>query len=519
VIELVSVEVQPHVTEQEKKLQEEQRAAALRDIDELGLLLESNLSRSVRRYLEYKRRRDQGWAFPEVQERLETQWKDIAPPQLWQTVELVQVSEQELRARIEGIGVEQVANALKWSLTRLNDKDWQERILDLLPVLQEWPGHRHHIDELFDVIERKPMEAMLLRTWSELVLQSSYRPWLGTDIEQGLQVLGLPGSPFGPGKAEEDVLLMPCRVNLSVMTQLRKPRSALVRGPSGSGKTAIALLLVQDSLRELEAFPVYWRLPAMALPLVQLEDVARIIARMLSSYIAAKPAAFLNHEIEGKAALAHLLGRYIGTGADLTLHFYQAGLPKVGAGREVLTEIEALLQDVSLDEPLDKSELPGLLAGSRPHGFLCTMLLLDVQAGVGKEGTSFSNTDEASFFELVTTLERRDIFVKAFIPTEVFEIWSEKEIPVEKFELTWLPRELKELLINRLTYPDFRYDTLAAWCVPGQGNLRPDERLVECANGSPARLLALGNALLGCIGRKGDKLTAQDLQAVLDLSS
>jgi len=496
------------MAEEEQKRQEEQRTVALQDIERLGTLIEANLSKGARRYIEYQARREQGWAFTEIQDRLGEKWNNIAPDQLRLTVNLTRASEQERSTIIKEVGIEQVQNSLWWCWRRL-DKEWQRQIVDLLLVMT--PTYQFTFPEL---VEQRLWKSML-RVWTDLALWPPFKPRMGGEVEHGLQVLGLSTSPFGPGRAEEDTLLIPCRVNLPVMERLRTPKPALVVGPSGSGKTATALLFVLDALRKRDTFPVYWRSSSTKLVSMRVANVAQAIAQTLLSHMAVEPTAFREHEIEGKAAIAHLVARYLGTGADLALRFYQAGLPQVGTGHQVMEEIGALVRDVSFDTSIGEDELLMLLAEARLYGFPHTTVLLDVQTD-DAQGRTVSNACLSSFLGLLTTLERRGVFVKAFLPAEAFEEPLQRlgeGVTVEQIRLAWSPDELRQMLSNRLAL--FDYDSLVQWCVPGGVDLKPDERLVKRAAGSPRRLVELGNALLQRIGRTGSKLTAYGLNQAL----
>jgi len=293
---------------------------------------------------------------------------------------------------------------------------------------------------------------------------------------------------------------------------------AFITGPSGSGKTAIALLTVRDCLLKRDVFPVYWRVSSTGLTLTQETDVGQIVAEALLAYIAVEPIAFLEQEVEGKAAIAHLLGYFIGTGAELALRLHQAGLPRIGIGSEMLKEIKRLTRGISSRSSPGPEELLRLLSEARPCGDY-TVILLDVQAK-GKK----ANPEDGlrALWRLAATLERRAVFIKAFLPAELFAEPVRRlgeVVPIKRLRVAWPGEALEQMLKNRLAF--FETDSLSQWCVPWEKDLKLDERLVQRATGSPRRLMELGNALLERIGEKArlgeeeKRLTGQDLDELL----
>ncbi len=497
------------MAEAKEARQQEGRKTALQDIEQLGTLIRDNPPEAARRFRQWSKRTDGVWQEAEIKARLQEKWNDNAPPELQDLVVLFETPSRDLTTLVKRIGHRRVSYTLQQGW-RYRDEEWQGQIRALLghPELQRL--------NLLEALEGEPLKA-ILGLHPDLALWPPFHPRPGPEVEQGLRALDMPASPFGPGIAEKDTLLMSHGVDLPmhVMERLRAPEPVLLSGPSGSGKTGVALLSVRTSLLGRHSFPVYCRPAVGELPGWRLEDVARATARTLLRYLAVTPSAFLQREIEGKAAIAYLLARFVGAGADLVPHFQRAGLPSVGPGRQMLAELEPLTQSASASLSLGEGDLLMLLGEARPHGFSHMTIWLDVQVGEDQQGATCDD-GLSVLLGLLTTLERRGVLVKAFLPAEVFKKPLRhlgKKAPVEPIPLEWSGDELRHLLVRRLAR--FGYDSLAAWCIPGETVPDADQRLVERANGSLRRLMELGNALLRRIGQRGNKLTAADLDQVL----
>jgi hypothetical protein len=289
----------------------------------------------------------------------------------------------------------------------------------------------------------------------------------------------------------------------------------LIAGAPGSGKTATALLLAYEGLRDRDAFPIYYPVTwgeASLLPSLQLDKIAQVYVRTLLGYLASTPRAFLEQKGACKAAIAHLLARYIGNDTYLALRLHQAGLPHMGDGARILREIESLIQGGSFQKPLADDELLVLLGGACPYGFRYMMLLLDVQERASVGEVVSSDACLRRLIGLIDILARIGIFVKAFLPDVTLDRLG-GQLSVKPLLLEWSDSDLLGLLERRLTR--LGIDSLAAWCDPEARALSPDSWLVSAAQGTPGGLIRKGNELLRCIGQNHRHLTAQDLDDIL----
>lgn len=509
-IGLVVFVLQQQYQQQKQKTEETRRTIAFEDIETLRGLLASNPAEAANYYIECGRRQDYPWTLPEIKKALEHVWQSAAPLQLQELIPLVQAPLTEQIAVIKKKDTDYMVNVLGWGLAHLDTQAWQAKVNGLLSTLQTLPEYQYFINN----VERREVNA-IINIWPNLVLNTSNQVWRGDkDIEQGMKVLDLKINPFGPGQAEEDTFLWRCRVDLPAINQLRQAESTIVTGPAGSGKTAAALLLIEDNLRELKTFPVYWPLEEEKIVDLELASVVRVVARTLLSYLAIKPAAFLEHRIEEKAAIAHLTGRYVGVGPKLNLLFHQAGLSQFGNGQKMLAELNRLLKDVPFDDRLNDTDLLHLLAHSRPFGFARTMLFLDIQP-TPKYIPPQSASRRDRLYNLAKLLEKREIFMTTLLPDTILSTEEKENLAtIDHIVLEWTNDHLADLLTYRLK-KGAEVDTLAAWFVPWQRDLDADRRLVERANGSPANLLISCNMLLKHIGQTKKLLTEQDFIEVL----
>lgn len=501
----------------EKIRKHEQREVALQTIDELADMLETDPAEGARRYLRYLHRAGYPWTDQQVQDRLRTVWEASAPEELRSMAALTLVaSDEDSLVRItETIGSRETSSALKWTYERL-DEDWQLRVLEVAGVLREWPEFVKVLPgDLIEDVQRRPWHAVL-RAWPHLSFWRDAPPVVNADIERALRILGLQGNPFGSERAEADTLLVQCRMDPPWSHILRSTRSVMSVAAAGAGRTATALLFVHDSLRDHDLFPVYCPFGPEASTLrAQMEGVALASARTLLNYLAVKPKEFLECGVARRAAIVHLLERYIGTGGNLTLFLHQAGLPQVGDGLQMLEEMGRLTKDTPIATSLTVDELSVLISEAYPHGFQHVLILLDVQQ-IGNGETEVSIEYLRSLLDLMDRFTWVGVIVKILLPGAFLKplLELDNQLTVHPILLEWL-EALRQLLKNRLA--QFGDDTLAVWCdrEARSLSLSPDERLINTAKGTPRGLIKKGNELLRRIGQSGCLLTPTDLDEIL----
>jgi hypothetical protein len=483
------------IAEVERKRQKQQLQEAR--VAELKSLITGDLSEAGRFYLKYRAER-------EVGEYVTKQWEDATPEQLRLLVTLLEGSEQERRELDASLGKERIQEALLWGWQTL-DGEWRGKIADFFSFNTCYSS---------EFAGRMLCERMLY-PWTDFILWSPFRAAWSEQIERGLQTLGLEDNPFGTGRAEEERLLTQCPFPLPASVKyLREPGPAIISGRQGHGKTTAALLYMLNSLQVRDTFPVYWRPGVAEFLSLHIPDIAGMVAEALLTYLALLPTTFCNQNVEGRAAIAYLLTRRFGAGAELARRFYQAGLPRTGAGDRLLEEMEALTRGSAPSASVSEGELLVLLSRGRPAAFPHTTLLLDVQV----EKQRIPSVILSQLLELFEILGRRGVFVKAFLPAEIFEKpLRSLKMPVtpQQVCLEWPEDELRSILTIRLRH--FRYDSLNQWCLPTELCPDVDQFVVRAARGSPRRLMELGNALLARIGEKGSKLTGDDLTQMTDL--
>ena len=499
--------------EEERASRKEEHNKAINEIAGLQQELKRNLSQGARQYLKLRGRSAPPWNQARIRGHLQEVWEKNAPVELQTVIDLIRAPKNvDLLLTTAGrIGPDKTAAALEWAYRTL-DEGWQLKIRDTIWTLREHDEYKARLTgAVFQEIQDKPWHA-ILRPWPHLAFWRDDPLPLEPQVEAGLQFLGLEVNPFGSAQAEVDHLLLACYV---ASEALPPTGPGLVIGAARAGKTAMALSLAHDSLRAHQRFPVYCPArPELGQWHDQLQQVGQALSKTLLYYLAVKPQEFLERDIAGRTAMAHLLKRYA-NGDNLTVALHQAGLPQIGDGRRMLEEIEQLTQGLSFTTPLTGDDLLILVSEARPHNFQRTLILMDVQQ-VGGDQPEEGDRYVQSLLELMDRLTRVGIVVRIFLPDVLWESWQKPEdwpLPPH-MRLKWTDEDLRQLLQRRLNQAG--EDDLATWCDKGATSVIPwpNERLIQ-ASPTPRNLIEKGNALLRRIGQKRRPLSRKDLEDIL----
>lgn len=480
------------------------RKEAQAQIGMLPTLLKGDSSEGAHRYLEYAQSDDWIWQDVTIKNRLDRVWEANACVELQNVVKLhtsFELSETERINASKQIGQPQVEKSLIWAY-RVLDKEWQQRSLEILPKYVRLEIEKQSWKAIFHPSPH-------VHPWRPCP------PWNSIGDMQGPRQLELPPNSFGSSSAENDFRLLETRVNPSALTWLQELKPTLLFGKPGSGKTSLCLFHVIDSVHDNQRtlFPIYHpQIASEATPHAQLNGLGKTLAAALLYYLAINPREFVERDIEGKAAIACLLGTYICAGRELSLRFHRNGLPAMGLGSQMLKELDQLVPKKSKNLPED--ELIDLLRVARPSDYTWTFVLVDM-AHETKRDESTLKTAECihALIELMWPLESAGTFLKMLLPDELRPCLKLPNLPGAE-ELIWTNDELTTLLQKRLFV--YGVESLAIGCDVEARFPNPDERLVKAAQGLPGRLIQLGNELsTRASNRTSLKITAADLDDVL----
>ncbi len=376
-------------------------------------------------------------------------------------------------------------------------------------VARELENYRYVLDLLGEPEFEEPLKEenrgmqaweLIHRRWEALRLPSLWPAKSPTDlpaISNWVNKVGLKFNPFGPMAAELDHRLKDYGVQ-AVFEKARGKKPCLIFGPPGSGKTAAALLLAWycefplRRPREADAFPVYYTLPTdvpcNTARLIHLEAAACATASAVARYLAHRREGFLSLSLPEQYNVMRLLSLWAGSDQQLATALQRAG-PSWGTSNRLISKLTALHQDVSREEMTEQAYLD-LLGGARPGGFECLYLLADLRVGVDVHALAVAHPLR-SLLDLVIPLAARGVHLKLFLPDSLRPHLGDLTAH-EVMALAWRDNDLGRMLETR--FKSAGGDSLGALCVPPTPSV--DHRLVEAANGSPRRLIRVGNALL-----------------------
>ncbi len=345
-----------------------------------------------------------------------------------------------------------------------------------------------------------------------------------------LKLAELAFNPFSPDSAELDPRLRDYYIRSDIFRHIGGRRPTLVFGEAGSGKTAAALLLASDcqdppeSPREEGSFPVHGALPLQVsrdpAQQVYLSAVVYETARSVTRYLAHFPEGFGRLPEPRRYGIARLLSIWTDSPELLEARLRHSA-PSWGTSSLLVREIVAMHQPISYEREIACRENPGgvpdLLSEALPGGFQCAYLILDSSIVSGAPWAVARSLQH--LLDLTIPLAAGGIYLKLFLPTAL-RPYMRDLLGCRMVTLTWPLGALKDMINDRVEAASLMKGvTLNYLCdpsVPTEPSLA--RRLARAADGSPRRLLRLGNEILVRHARRAPdepKLSVQDVDSVL----
>jgi len=491
----------------------EQRQKALEELENLRAFLREKRYRSaLSLYRALGERCQERWRDLDVEKDLRSVWEETAPRPLREWANLcrergtvVSLTPETLETLVWGWRLDrEQAEALLGKVAvseRLEDlKSFAIGNLDLLR--SEAIGRCLNALESAGLSEEQRATLNALQSWRRepLFLPS---PWVGVTrspdppgVAQRLKGWGFVYNPFGPEWAESDSRLGDHGVWPASLEEARGLRPALVFGSTGSGKTAAALLLWHKCLNprgnpeEPDVFPVHLEVGHWpGNPDEWLDVIGRAVAEALLQACACAPYSLL--EGENGPAIGQLLSCY------WEIPVLEARLRGMGLTETARDYIASEIEEFAANHTRpDSVELKHLVGAARPQGMQATYLILDLPSPSPAMNLSPVAYSLACLLSLAFPLTSASIYLKAFIP-DVLKSALQPFSPLPPIDLTWSEGDLKEVLERRLQRAsEGLIDSLGAICYSTQYPPDPDTWLVQQAQGSPRRLVRLGNQML-----------------------
>ncbi|GEM_PF-2335944 len=321
------------------------------------------------------------------------------------------------------------------------------------------------------------------------------------EIQEWVNMARLKFNPFGPEQAEWDPELALHRVYPQVFDRcLHHTRSAIVFGVPGSGKTACQFLLAQSCHNrppEAGAFPVICEIESGTLinftnDAVQ-DFVVEHLTHALVAFFALNPVTFLRLESDGKFAVMACLRHVFRSIESAKAQFGVLRSVRDDQIRWLLHELDELAPQLE-QATFTRQGWVDIISKARPHGFVRTYFICDVA-----NEALFSLTNDVAFLQglirYVVSPDLKAVYLKALLP-DVLQAHLQIPEHVITDRLSWTVDALAAMLRLRVFdekgFPMYFEELFDQETRP----TNPARRLAQAADGSPRRLIRLGNRLL-----------------------
>jgi hypothetical protein len=319
-------------------------------------------------------------------------------------------------------------------------------------------------------------------------------------LTRALEALGFQKNPFESRRAEEDSQLVDFFFDPECWDDFCSKSPLWVFGPSGAGRTAMALMLryycTTGPVRYPGAFPVYLVLK----PFFSRRELARQILyagiEELFDFLPLNPYGLLEHNEGNRTNMAALIRwRYPKVEVlEQRLDLKGVNLQR-GSGRWLLDHLKGTMPAGNVEQRIEN-----WLEHMLPHGYSDLYLLLEAKRRL--------NSEQADLLEeLATRWYRGRVHFKIL---EKFKARAARD----RIETIRLRVDVRQMLRRRIRRSSrHNEDSLGAFCSHDVSD--PDDTLIKAADGSPGRLVKLGDQLIRAWARRTNgagKITLEDFE-------
>jgi len=410
------------------------------------------------------------------------------------------------------------ASHLRYSRQPRSEKEKQDleiarNVLD--KVGSRYPDHLKTLTN--DILQKLKVPPPFSEKADWPLLWPSSPPADSVYIETWLRATGLVFNPFGPEVAELDPWL-PWYVIDSVYIDARSNRPLVVIGAPGAGKTAAALMLAYGcghppaNPHRPGTFPVYYPLRLVTAHVQDassaLSPLVQTTAREILRYLSLRPKGLSDLPSFSQDAMRYFLTlAYAGSESLLA-----AEVERLPPSLQKRLLSRSLSESLSQSPRLLDQDWLDLLPGALPAGFERYEWLVDVPDRISALLPDKLPGVLNQLIDLAIPLAVIGIHLKLFVSDEVAGILGDMA-GLDVVPLRWQDKDLKLMLEHRIRQAGG--DSLMAFCGPEVG---PDleTHLIQAAQGSPRRLVQLGNALLKSAAQRRDphpQITERDWEA------